>query len=26
VPTWPAGYNLDDTKSYGDTVTYWLSA
>jgi len=26
VPTWPAGYNLDDTKPYGDTVTYWLSA
>lgn len=25
-PVWPAGYTLDDTKSYGDTVTYWLSA
>ena len=24
-PAWPAGYTLDDTKSYGDTVTYWLS-
>ena len=25
-PVWPAGYTLDDSKSYGDTVTYWLSA
>ena len=25
-PVWPSGYTLDDTKSYGDTVTYWLSA
>jgi len=25
-PLWPEGFNLEDTKSYGDTVTYWLSA
>ncbi|MEN9608225.1 MAG: hypothetical protein RLZZ06_156 [Actinomycetota bacterium] len=25
-PSWPNGYTLDDTKSYGDTVIYWLSA
>ena len=25
-PVWPEGYSLEDTKSYGDTVTYWLSA
>ena len=25
-PNWPDGYTLDDTKSYGDTVIYWLSA
>ena len=24
-PGWPDGYTLDDTKSYGDTVIYWLS-
>lgn len=26
APTWPEGYTLDDEKSYGDTVVYWLSA
>lgn len=26
APTWPTGYTLDDEKSYGDTVVYWLSA
>jgi 16S rRNA (guanine966-N2)-methyltransferase len=26
APSWPAGYTLDDEKSYGDTVVYWLSA
>jgi 16S rRNA (guanine966-N2)-methyltransferase len=26
APAWPAGYTLEDSKSYGDTVTYWLSA
>ncbi|MEY4554640.1 MAG: hypothetical protein RL197_1067 [Actinomycetota bacterium] len=26
APKWPAGYELDDEKSYGDTVVYWLSA
>ncbi|CAB4533100.1 unannotated protein [freshwater metagenome] len=26
APIWPAGYTLDDEKSYGDTVVYWLSA
>jgi 16S rRNA (guanine966-N2)-methyltransferase len=26
APTWPNGYTLEDTKSYGDTVVYWLSA
>ena len=26
APSWPSGYTLEDTKSYGDTVTYWLSA
>lgn len=26
APVWPAGYTLDDEKSYGDTVVYWLSA
>lgn len=25
-PEFPSGYTLDDTKSYGDTVIYWLSA
>lgn len=25
-PIWPEGYELEDTKSYGDTVTYWLTA
>lgn len=24
-PMWPEGYTLEDTKSYGDTVIYWLS-
>lgn len=24
-PTFPVAYKLDDTKSYGDTVVYWLS-
>jgi 16S rRNA (guanine966-N2)-methyltransferase len=26
APVWPKGYSLEDTKSYGDTVVYWLSA
>ena len=26
APNWPDGYVLDDEKSYGDTVVYWLSA
>ena len=26
APAWPNGYTLDDEKSYGDTVVYWLSA
>ena len=26
APVWPNGYSLEDTKSYGDTVVYWLSA
>jgi len=26
APMWPAGYTLEDEKSYGDTVVYWLSA
>jgi len=26
APVWPEGYKLDDEKSYGDTVVYWLSA
>jgi 16S rRNA (guanine966-N2)-methyltransferase len=26
APIWPEGYSLEDTKSYGDTVVYWLSA
>jgi len=26
APVWPVGYALDDEKSYGDTVVYWLSA
>jgi 16S rRNA (guanine966-N2)-methyltransferase len=26
APKWPAGYELDDEKSYGDTLVYWLSA
>ena len=26
TPAWPSGYTLDDEKSYGDTVVYWLSA
>jgi 16S rRNA (guanine966-N2)-methyltransferase len=25
-PRWPNGYTFEDTKSYGDTVVYWLSA
>ena len=25
TPVWPAGYELEDTKTYGDTVVYWLS-
>ena len=25
VPNWPSGYELDDTKDYGDTVIFWLS-
>ena len=24
APTWPSGYQLEDTKDYGDTVVYWL--
>ena len=23
-PNWPAGFELEDTKDYGDTVVYWL--
>lgn len=26
TPVWPTGFTLDDEKSYGDTVVYWLSA
>lgn len=26
APAWPSGYTLEDEKSYGDTVIYWLSA
>jgi len=26
APLWPSGFTLDDEKSYGDTVVYWLSA
>ena len=26
APAWPKGYSLEDSKSYGDTVVYWLSA
>jgi 16S rRNA (guanine966-N2)-methyltransferase len=26
APNWPAGYTIEDEKSYGDTVVYWLSA
>ena len=26
APVWPAGFELEDTKTYGDTVVYWLSA
>ena len=26
APNWPDGYVLEDEKSYGDTVVYWLSA
>ena len=26
APIWPSGFTLDDEKSYGDTVVYWLSA
>ena len=26
APVWPKNYSLEDTKSYGDTVVYWLSA
>ena len=25
APSWPEGFELEDTKSYGDTVTYWLT-
>ena len=24
VPVWPQGFELEDSKSYGDTVVYWL--
>ncbi len=26
APIWPAGFELEDTKDYGDTVVYWLKA
>jgi 16S rRNA (guanine966-N2)-methyltransferase len=26
APSWPAGFSLEDTKDYGDTVVYWLNA
>jgi 16S rRNA (guanine966-N2)-methyltransferase len=26
TPVWPQGFTLDESKSYGDTVIYWLSA
>ena len=26
APVWPAGFALEDTKDYGDTVVYWLKA
>jgi len=26
APIWPAGFALEDTKDYGDTVVYWLNA
>jgi 16S rRNA (guanine966-N2)-methyltransferase len=25
APIWPTGFELEDTKDYGDTVVYWLS-
>lgn len=25
APNWPAGFELEDTKDYGDTVVYWLA-
>jgi 16S rRNA (guanine966-N2)-methyltransferase len=25
APIWPEGFELEDTKDYGDTVVYWLS-
>lgn len=25
-PTWPAAFKFGETKSYGDTVVYWLTA
>ena len=25
-PVWPAGFELEDSKSYGDTTVYWLKA
>ena len=25
APVWPAGFELEETKDYGDTVVYWLS-
>jgi 16S rRNA (guanine966-N2)-methyltransferase len=26
APIWPSGFELEDTKDYGDTVVYWLKA
>ncbi len=26
APIWPAGFEVEDTKDYGDTVVYWLNA
>ena len=25
APIWPAGFELQETKDYGDTVVYWLN-
>ena len=26
APIWPEGFDLEDTKDYGDTVVYWLTS